>query len=166
MILMPCTDGITEPTLTYRNSVGVAAGGDDEIVCARAKELADELGLPVVSGWGTKRWVWHGPRLRGHSERRRGTVARTRAIHPPLLEETGHPRKSPENIPDLLLVVFEHRLELHETCRGGAGPVFVDFVGGPVGYRRRSDLSRRQPIALAVGLRRGPVNVVDATAGL
>ena len=68
--------------------------------------------------------------------------------------------------PELLLIVGERRLELRETGRGATGPIFVDFVHGPVGFRRRSARSHRQPIALAVGLRRGTVTVVDATAGL
>lgn len=68
--------------------------------------------------------------------------------------------------PELLLIVDERRLELRETGRRTTGPIFVDFVRGPVGFRRRSGRSRRQPLALAVGLRRGPVTVVDATAGL
>jgi len=68
--------------------------------------------------------------------------------------------------PELLLVVGERRLELREAGRGLMGPIFVDFVRGPVGFRRRSGRSRRQPIGLAVGLPRGPVTVVDATAGL
>ncbi len=68
--------------------------------------------------------------------------------------------------PDLLLVQTTERLELRETRRGAPRPIYVDFVGGPLGYRRLSGRSRRQPIAQAVGLRSGPVTVVDATAGL
>ena len=67
---------------------------------------------------------------------------------------------------DLLLVVGERRLELRETRRGAAGPIHVDFVSGAVGYRGRSGRSRRQPIALAVGLRGAAPTVLDATAGL
>jgi len=67
---------------------------------------------------------------------------------------------------DLLLVQTTERLELRETRRGSPRPIYVDFVGGPLGFRRLSGRSRRQPIAQAVGLRGGPVTVVDATAGL
>jgi 16S rRNA (guanine1516-N2)-methyltransferase len=67
---------------------------------------------------------------------------------------------------DLLLVVAEHRLELREVRRDAPGPIHVDFVGGAVGYRGRTGQSRRQPIALAVGLRTGTRTVIDATAGL
>jgi len=67
---------------------------------------------------------------------------------------------------DLILAVTDERLELRDARRRVVGPVFVDFLHGPSGFRRRSDLSRRQPIATAIGLRRGPVTVVDATAGL
>jgi len=68
--------------------------------------------------------------------------------------------------PDLLLVQTTERLELRETRRGAPRPIYVDFIGGPLGFRRLSGRSRRQPLAQAVGLRGGPVTVVDATAGL
>jgi len=67
---------------------------------------------------------------------------------------------------DLLLVATGTRLELRETNQKAAGPVYVDFVAGPTAYRRISGLSRRQPIARAIGLRSGLTRVVDATAGL
>ena len=53
-----------------------------------------------------------------------------------------------------------------ETRRGSSRQIYVDFVGGAVGFRRVSGRTRRQPIAQAVGLRHGPVSLVDATAGL
>jgi 16S rRNA (guanine1516-N2)-methyltransferase len=67
---------------------------------------------------------------------------------------------------DLLLVAGGDRLELHDARRGAPGPISVDFLAGPVGYRSRSGRSRHQPIALAVGLRSGTRTVIDATAGL
>lgn len=67
---------------------------------------------------------------------------------------------------DLLLTVGPDRLELGETRRRTGGPIFVDFAAGPVGYRRRTATGRRQPLARAIGIRHGPVTVVDATAGL
>ena len=67
---------------------------------------------------------------------------------------------------DLLLVVAEEGLELRETGCGAAGPVRADFgCFGDAAYRRATT-SRRQPIARAVGLKRGRPTVVDATAGL
>ncbi len=68
--------------------------------------------------------------------------------------------------PELLLVQTTERLELRETCRGAPRPIYVDFVGGPLGFRRLSGRSRRQPIAQAVGLCGRSLTVVDATAGL
>lgn len=95
---------------------------------------------------------------------------RVRAQAAVLAEELGLPFEGSNlpsaETPELLLVVGERRLELREAERGSMGPIFVDFVHGPVGFRRRSGRSRRQPIALAVGLTRGPLTVVDATAGL
>jgi 16S rRNA (guanine1516-N2)-methyltransferase len=67
---------------------------------------------------------------------------------------------------ELLLAVCDQRLELRETGPRAAGPILVDFVNGPVGFRRLSSGSRAQPIASAVGLRSGVTRVVDATAGL
>jgi len=67
---------------------------------------------------------------------------------------------------ELILAVCDHRVELRETGEGAAGPVYVDFIGGPVGFRRMTTPSLRQPISLAVGLRSGPVSLIDATAGL
>lgn len=66
----------------------------------------------------------------------------------------------------LVLLVSADRIELCDTGSSAAGPVRVDFVGGRSGYRRRSGVSRRQPIASAVGLRSGTKRVFDATAGL
>lgn len=68
--------------------------------------------------------------------------------------------------PEFLLVQTSERLELRELRRGSSRPIYVDFVNGPLGFRRLSGRSRRQPIALAVGLRSGAFSVVDATAGL
>jgi hypothetical protein len=39
---------------------------------------------------------------------------------------------------DFVLATSGGRLELRETAVGGAGPVYADFVRGPVGFRRRS----------------------------
>jgi 16S rRNA (guanine1516-N2)-methyltransferase len=66
----------------------------------------------------------------------------------------------------LLLVVAKGRLELRVTGRRPPGPVYVDFLGGAVDYRRRRGGGRRQLIARAVGVGRGAETVLDATAGL
>lgn len=63
------------------------------------------------------------------------------------------------------LVFGKHRVELHGA---GAKPLFVDFVAGTMGYRRRAGGGFGQAIARAVGLKSGKPCpfVVDATAGL
>jgi 16S rRNA (guanine1516-N2)-methyltransferase len=66
---------------------------------------------------------------------------------------------------DLLLTVSPDGLELSEVGTAAPGPIRIDFVKGGIGHRRLT-ASRRQPLARAVGLRRGPSRVVDATAGL
>ncbi|MCX5877230.1 MAG: class I SAM-dependent methyltransferase [Deltaproteobacteria bacterium] len=72
-----------------------------------------------------------------------------------------------ETAPTLLLTLTPERLELRQTGKGAEGPLFVDFIGGAVDYRRRQTTSRKEAIARAVGLKGGarPV-VLDLTAGL
>jgi len=65
---------------------------------------------------------------------------------------------------DLLLTVTAERLELRCPQRGGQGPLYVDFVGGPLGYARR--VNRFGLLFQAVGFRSGRPTVLDATAGL
>ncbi|MEA2085240.1 MAG: class I SAM-dependent methyltransferase [Thermodesulfobacteriota bacterium] len=67
-----------------------------------------------------------------------------------------------------LLVLTPERLELRRTGPDApGGPVYVDFTGGPVRYRREHGGGRRQPLARAVGLKHALTpNVLDATAGL
>ncbi|PKM45300.1 MAG: 16S rRNA methyltransferase [Gammaproteobacteria bacterium HGW-Gammaproteobacteria-1] len=63
------------------------------------------------------------------------------------------------------LVLTAERLELRALH--SEGPVYVDFVGGAVGHRRRFGGGRGQEIAKAVGLKKGATpSVLDATAGL
>ena len=63
------------------------------------------------------------------------------------------------------------RLERIDDClylAGDDGRVCVDFVTGPMGFRRRRGGGRGQAVAKAVGLKgsKTPPRVVDATAGL
>jgi len=72
-----------------------------------------------------------------------------------------------ENTPALLLTLTPERLELCQTGKGAEGPLFVDFIGGPIEYRRRQTTSRKEGIARAVGLKGGTnLIVLDLTAGL
>ena len=65
------------------------------------------------------------------------------------------------------LVLTAERLELRTLGPKAPGPVYADFVGGKVGYRHRHGGGRGQPIAKAVGLKKGATpTVLDATAGL
>jgi 16S rRNA (guanine1516-N2)-methyltransferase len=65
------------------------------------------------------------------------------------------------------LVLTAERLELRFRGADAPGPVYVDFVGGRAGHRRRFGGGRGQPIAKAVGLKSGAnPYVIDATAGL
>ncbi len=86
----------------------------------------------------------------------------------PLIESTAKASRNNGRCtedPDLLLVVGTERLELRLNRPRSRG-VYVDFVGGATGYRRRSGVTRRQPLARAVGIRGDAPSVVDATAGL
>lgn len=65
------------------------------------------------------------------------------------------------------LVCTETRLELRMTGKGAPGPVYIDFVGGKNAHRRQFGGGRGQPLARAVGLKKGEIpTVLDATAGL
>jgi len=71
----------------------------------------------------------------------------------------GEPGESPR------LALTPERLELRALH--SEGPVYVDFVGGAVGHRRRFGGGRGQEIARSVGLKKGATpSVLDATAGL
>ncbi|MFO1423891.1 MAG: class I SAM-dependent methyltransferase [Candidatus Competibacteraceae bacterium] len=66
-----------------------------------------------------------------------------------------------------LLIITAERLELRELGSNPAGPVYADFTTGAVAHRRRFGGGRNQPLARAVGLKRGVApSVVDTTAGL
>lgn len=85
-----------------------------------------------------------------------------------LAAQLGLPLYNPTaDIPTLLLTLTPERLELRQTGKGAEGPLFVDFIGGAIEYRRRQGTSRKEAIARAVGLKGGtnPL-VLDLTAGL
>jgi 16S rRNA (guanine1516-N2)-methyltransferase len=66
-----------------------------------------------------------------------------------------------------ILVLTPQRLELRHQAPPAHGPVYVDFVGGHAGHRRRFGGGRNQALARACGLGAGTTpTVVDATAGL
>ena len=73
--------------------------------------------------------------------------------------------------PDLrfgyLLCYTTHRLELRKLGKGAHGPIYVDFLGGPLGYRLAHSGGRRELLARAVGLPNRPdPYLIDATAGI
>lgn len=73
-----------------------------------------------------------------------------------------HPAATP-----YLLALTPDRLELRELGPGAPGPIYVDFVAGAVAHRRLFGGGRNQPLARAIGLKRGATpTVIDATAGL
>ena len=68
---------------------------------------------------------------------------------------------------DLILHLTPDRLELVQSGPNAPGPVYVDFVGGAIGHRRRFGGGRGQLVAKAVGIKKGfTPTVIDATAGL
>jgi len=64
---------------------------------------------------------------------------------------------------DLLVVITEERLELHQTD-AEVGPVYCDFMSGDF-RRRRAGSLRSELLAKAIGYRGTPLKVLDATAG-
>jgi len=90
-----------------------------------------------------------------------------------LLQEAAHALAStfhlplvnsiPVDSPYYLYLTTKH-LELHHLTNK---PIYVDFVGGSLAYRRRHGGGRKQALAKAIGLKHGATpTVVDATAGL
>lgn len=72
-----------------------------------------------------------------------------------------------ENQASLLLVVTPERLELRCSDPQEGGAVYVDFVTGKNGFRRRHGGGVRQPLAKAVGMRGHlTLTILDATPGL
>jgi 16S rRNA (guanine1516-N2)-methyltransferase len=68
---------------------------------------------------------------------------------------------------DPIVTAPGYRLALQQLGADAPGPVYVDFVGGKVGHRRRAAEGRKQPLARAVGLKHGAnPAVLDATGGL
>lgn len=67
---------------------------------------------------------------------------------------------------ELLLLVTDAGLELHETGPNAAGGVSVDLAGTGANARRLATASRRQLLARAVGMKKHTPTIVDATAGL
>lgn len=67
---------------------------------------------------------------------------------------------------DLVLKLGTNGLSLVPTDPTHGGGIRIDFVHGPTAYRRLAAGSTRQPLAKAIGLRRGRPTVIDATAGL
>ncbi len=66
---------------------------------------------------------------------------------------------------DMQLVKTPQRLELHQASDGGV--LYIDFVSGKNAHRRQFGGGRGQPLARAVGLKKGlNPKVLDATAGL
>lgn len=91
------------------------------------------------------------------------TATRTRAAQ--LSQQLGLPlAETPSAGYGLLLGVTAERLELRTAARGGPSAVYVDFVGGRLGYRCRRN--RSGLLFDAVGLKTGTRTVIDATAGL
>ena len=64
----------------------------------------------------------------------------------------------------LLLTVTDKRLELRSNIARAPGPVYVDFVGGSLGYSRR--VNRFGLLFRAIGTQPDGCTIVDATAGL
>ena len=68
---------------------------------------------------------------------------------------------------DFHLAIRSGRVELRERGLNAPGPVYVDFTAGALAYRRRFGGGRNQPLAHAIGLKKGGnPSVLDVTAGL
>lgn len=65
------------------------------------------------------------------------------------------------------LLLIDEFLALKIVRPEALGPVWLDFVGGPMGYRRLAQEGVKQPLARAIGLKANlRPTVLDVTAGL
>ena len=84
-----------------------------------------------------------------------------------LADELTLPLVAPEDEScDLHLVLTDMRIELRPTRLGNLGAVYADFTRTGRARRPAPGGNSRQPLARALGLRRGKPVVMDATAGL
>ncbi len=104
-----------------------------------------------------------------------GVVAQSAALRPradQLADALGVARLEAQELAvlvegTLVLELSDNHLALRQLGAGAPGPVYVDFVGGAVGHRRKFGGGRGQLIARAVGIKKDRIpSVVDATAGL
>jgi 16S rRNA (guanine1516-N2)-methyltransferase len=66
----------------------------------------------------------------------------------------------------LLLTATDQRCELREAGPHRSRPIYVDFLGGHLGRRRKNVVGAERMLAKAVGFKGKTLHVVDATAGL
>lgn len=84
-----------------------------------------------------------------------------------MAEQLGLPFALEPAEPGLVLRLGTGRLELVQLGPVAPGPVYVDFVEGAMGHRRKHGGGRGQLVAKAVGIKKDRIpSVIDATAGL
>ncbi len=84
-----------------------------------------------------------------------------------MADRMGLPFAVDSGVYGLALHLTPDRLELVQTGPDAPGPVYVDFVEGAMGHRRKHGGGRGQLVAKAVGIKKGFIpTVIDATAGL
>jgi len=84
-----------------------------------------------------------------------------------LAQRLGLPLATQAGDDELLLRLTPQHLELVQTGPDAPGPVYVDFIAGAMGHRRRFGGGRGQLVARAVGIKKDFIpDVIDATAGL
>lgn len=84
-----------------------------------------------------------------------------------LAERLAVPFVAKPNGAGLVLRLTAERLELVQSGLDAPGPVYVDFVDGAMGHRRRYGGGRGQLVAKAVGVKKDKIpTIIDATAGL
>lgn len=127
---------MSTPLCPMRPPVVVACFVDDAEVTQRARDLAGRHGLIL------------------------------REMSPPGVTRGRLRRRDAAAIDELRLWVNVDGLSLEDASDANLSPIRVDFQFGATGYRRKTAMSRRQPLARSIGLRGDAVRVFDATAGL
>lgn len=68
---------------------------------------------------------------------------------------------------DYLLILTPHHLALQNLSKRAEAPFYIDFLSGPVAFRRKKIGHEKELLAKAVGIRGSyRPSVIDATAGL
>ena len=132
---------------------GVPVSSASESLMDTASAIASRFGLPIVPSSDAIAWLAKRPQSHKapHSSAQAGL-------------------RTPQSVPPFLLFLTNERLELRATGKVVPGPVYAEFVSGPLAWRRETS-GKNQHLCRSVGLSKRSLSqpslrVLDTTAGL